>query len=278
MMALFSLLELPTVNPDFKYLPPFASAMAFELFSYSNDSTEGIYPSVDDLWVRFLYLNGSLGDENPSPSIQAYSLFGRDPDQLDMPWQDFYSLMESVSLDNVGDWCLICTSSSIFCPALVGDDTSSTSLISSQKSSKVTPTVAGVIGAIVTLVVAGILFALLMLLGGVRLYRNQETKKDLTGFKGSSKMASDQDLHLPKNAAPIGVATHEVDIGDQKRGHERVGSWELENKKEGRDTMSSLGGMTAKGDDYGTKYSFDEDRLHDGLNPFTAPVNPRESV
>lgn len=91
-------------------------------------------------------------------------------------------------------------------------------------------------------------------------------------------MTSDQDLHLPKNAAPIGIATHEVDLGDQKRGHERVGSWELENKQEGRNTMSSLGGMTAKGDDYGAKYSFDEDRLHDGINPFTAPVNPRESV
>ena len=114
-----------------------------------------------------------------------------------------------------------------------------------------------------------------MLFGGLRFHRNNKSKKhDLGGFKGSAKLASDADLHIPKNAAPIGIVANEV-VEEPKRGHERVGSWEMD-KKDGRDTFSSFGGATIKGDDYGRKPSFDDDR--DGINPFTAPVNPRESV
>ena len=161
-------------------------------------------------------------------------------------------------------------------PALLGNSGNSDSSSSSSGHKGLSNVVAGVIGAIVTLAVAGLLFALAMLLFGVRLHRNSkyDKKHDLGGFKGSAKLASDADVHLPKNAAPVGIVANEV--GEEpKRGHERVGSWEMD-KKDPRDTFSSFGGATIKGDDYGRKPSFDDDR--DGINPFTAPTNPRESV
>jgi len=140
-----------------------------------------------------------------------------------------------------------------------------------------TPQVAGVIGAAVTLGVIGIGFALAMIFGGIRFQRRDRGKKsELGGFKGSSKLASDPDLHLPKNAAPIGVVAAEED--SLKKGHERVGSWELGSSKEiERNTFTSFGGSTV-GSGGIRKPSFEMDEDRDGINPFEAPVNPRESV
>ena len=276
MMALFSLLNLPNINENFASIPPYASAFAFELFSYENDTSVDQYPDSDSLWVRFLYINGSLSDDNPAPSIQAYPIFSRGPSETDMRWNDFYTLMTDIGLENVGDWCAVCNADSIFCPAFTGSDSTGGSGSSLRRArGGMAPAIAGVIGAVVTLAVIGLLLALAMLIGGVRFHRNNKSKKhDLGGFKGSQKLASDADLHIPKNAAPIGIVANEVPESP-KRGHERVGSWEMD-KKEGRDTFSSFGGATIKGDDYGRKPSFDDDR--DGINPFTSPVNPRESV
>ncbi|KIV98902.1 uncharacterized protein PV09_09348 [Verruconis gallopava] len=275
MMALFSLLSLQDIDTNFEYIPPFASAFAFELFSYENETSLGTYPDTDSLWVRFLYINGSLTNDNPNPSIQAYPIFSRGPSETDMKWNDFFNAMVSIGMENVGDWCVTCNANSVFCPAFTDSTGSSGSSSSSRGKSSVSPAVAGVIGAVVTLAVVGLLLGLAMLLGGVRFHRNPRSRKrDLGGFKGSAKLASDADLHLPKNAAPVGVVATEV-ANDQKRGHERVGSWEMD-KKPGRDTFSSLGGATVKGDDYGAKSSLEEER--DGISPFSAPVHPRESI
>jgi hypothetical protein len=275
MMALFSLLDLPNINEDFKYIPPYASAFAFELFSYENETTSNTYPDTNSLWVRFLYINGSLSDDNGSPSIQSYPIFSRGPSETDMRWNDFFSNMLDIGLENVGTWCMLCNANAVFCPALTGENSSSGSSSTLHKNSNVTPQVAGVIGAAVTLGTVGILLALAMVVGGIRFRRNDKSKKhDLGGFKGSAKLASDADLHLPKNAAPVGIVATEV-ASEPKRGHERVGSWEMD-KKDPRDAFSSFGGATVKDDDYGAKTSFDDDR--DGINPFTTPVNPRESV
>merc|ERR1711881_707303 len=276
MMSLFSLLNLPNINENFKSIPPYASAFAFELFSYENDTSISAYPDPDSLWVRFLYINGSLSDDNPSPSIQAYPIFSRGPSETDMRWNDFFSLMTDIGLENVADWCVLCNANSIFCPALTGEGTNGGSgSVLTGRSGGMAPAIAGVIGAVVTLAVIGLLLLLAMLVGGVRFHRNNKSKKhDLGGFKGGNKLASDADLHIPKNAAPIGVTANEV-AEEPKRGHERVGSWEMD-KKDPRDTFSSFGGATIKGDDYGRKPSFDDDR--DGINPFISPVNPRESV
>jgi hypothetical protein len=281
MMALFSLMNLQGINENFMNIPPYASAFAFELFSYENDAGLGSYPDSDELWVRFLYINGSLSDDNPNPSIQAYPIFSRGPSETDIKWNDFYSLMTDIGLENVGDWCQVCNSDSIFCPAFTNNSGSNNFGVSSGHSG-MSPAVAGVIGAIVTLGVTGLLFAALMVFAGLRLHRNNKSKKhDLGGFKGGAKLASDADLHIPKNAAPIGVSAAEVGpmspAEESKRGHERVGSWEMDKADHARDTFSSFGGATVKGDDFGDrKTSFESDR--DAINPFTAPTNPRTSV
>jgi hypothetical protein len=279
MISLFSLMNLQNTNERFTSLPPYASAFAFELFSYENATSINEYPDAEDLWVRFLFINGSLTDDNPSPSIQSYPIFSRGLSETDMRWNDFFSLMTDIGMENVADWCLVCNANSVFCPALTGNtgdgDSGSGSGRRGRPPGVLSNEVAGVIGAVVTLAVLGLILLLAMLFGGVRFTRNNKSKKhDLGGFKGSAKLASDADLHLPKNAAPVGIVTNEV-ADEPKRGHERVGSWEMD-KKDNRDTFSSLGGATVKGDDYGRKPSFDDDR--DGINPFTAPVNPRESV
>ncbi|KAF2094482.1 phosphoglycerate mutase-like protein, partial [Rhizodiscina lignyota] len=240
MLALFSLLSLPEINPDFMGLPDFGSALVFELFDLTANST---YPNSEDLWVRFYFQNGTsygpgLPTDSPDDSrdYQAYPMFGLGPSQTSMPWADFEVAMDQIMLSDVGGWCDACSAFSVFCAAYTSDDSSSALDSSGSGShSNMSPQVAGVIGAAVTLGVT-LIAALLLLLFGVRFRRQQNawSKKpsDLGGFKGSAKLASDQDLTLPKNGAPMGkggatVQSEAVGVAGAARGHERVGSWEL---------------------------------------------------
>jgi hypothetical protein len=290
MLSLFSLLELSQVNDAFKDIPPFASAIALEMFSWENGSFvsdgDGLnYPDQSSLWIRFLYVNGSLASDNSDQSIQAYPIFQRGPSETDMKWTEFEALMSNIMMSEISDWCNYCGSESIFCPALVDGGSTSSSSGSEKKDSEMTPKVAGVIGAAVTLGTLGIALIVAMLFGGIRFSRRDKSKKsELGGFKGSAKLASDQDLHLPKNAAPVGISTVAVG-GDMKKGHERVGSWELndaaaKDMEAQRNTFGSLGGSTVAGFEPETqrKPSFERDDDHDGINPFEGPVHPRENV
>lgn len=290
MLSLFSLLELSQVNDNFKHIPPFASAIAFELFSWEGNSTtvtngDGLnYPDQSALWVRFLYVNGSLTSDNSDQSIKSYPLFQRGPSETDMKWTEFETLMSNIMMSEISDWCTYCSSESIFCPALIDASSGSSSGSSnSKKDSNMTPQVAGVIGAAVTIGTFGIALILAMLFGGVRFSRRDKSKKsELGGFKGSAKLASDQDLHLPKNAAPVGISTVAVG-GDMKKGHERVGSWELNDAADKdmeaqRNTFGSLGGSTVASFEPDRKPSYERDEEHDGINPFDSPVHARESV
>lgn len=288
MLGLFSLMQLTEIDDLFKNIPPFAGGMAFELFSWENgtgvtDSDGANYPDQSDLWVRFLYVNGSLGIDNADLSIQSYPLFQMGPSETDIPWNEFQALISNVMMAEISDWCNLCSSGSIFCAALDNETTTTTTTPTSDKD--MTPKVAGVIGAAVTLGTLSIALILAMLFGGVRFTRPDSSKKhELGGFKGSSKLASDQDLHLPKNAAPIGITTTDADT---KKGHERVGSWELNDAaakgmETQRNTFGSLGGSTVTSfqpDKHGRpSYEKDEEQDQDGINPFEGPVRPRESI
>ncbi|KAF2463343.1 phosphoglycerate mutase-like protein [Lindgomyces ingoldianus] len=226
-ISLFSLMELDFINENFRSIPPFASSMVFELFSMGSGNDP--FPSdPQDLWIRFYFQNGT----DFKGSLQAYPMFGRGPSGTDMPWLDFQNMMSRIMTNTLQDWCGQCSSGALFC---WGVDNSTINIITSGSQSRgVTPTVAGVIGAVVTLAVAGILFALAMLIGGIRFHRVQPSKKsELGGFKGSAKLASDPDLHLAKNGvAPAGIVS--LGASDTKRvAHERVGSWELRQKEFG---------------------------------------------
>ncbi|KAH5099768.1 hypothetical protein HBI73_121990 [Parastagonospora nodorum] len=240
-ISLISIMMADYRDNYFRSIPPFASALIFELFSTGENNT---FPTTkDDLWVRFYFQNGTNFDAN---QLTAFPIFGNGPSRTDMQWRDFEDLFSRVKINTLQDWCTSCNSPALFCWGV--DDTSVLPPIR-QRHNAITPAIGGVIGAIVTLAVAGLLFALAMLLGGVRLHRVPRNKKsELGGFKGSAKLASDPDLSLAKNGAmPAGISF----VPEGKRGHERVGSWELRQKefgveREGRESLEGIDGVASK--------------------------------
>jgi len=254
MMSLMSLMMLDTQFTEFKSIPPYGSAMIFELFSTSPSTAMPSDP--DDLWVRFYFHNGTDADDKP---LQSYSMFNNGRSKTDMRYTEFERLFSTISMQGLSDWCETCSTGAFFCRGADGSGVTLVVPAAHERPSKdtVSPVVGGVIGAVVSLVVAGLLFALAMLLTGLRFHRvehrlggNLRQKSDLGGFKGSAKLASDPDVSIAGNGAP--PAKNNAGIvsfgGDGKRGHERVGSWELRQKEFGKDVgdvspRSSFGGI-----------------------------------
>ena len=270
MVAFASLAGLPSEqNPQFYGVPDLGSSMVFELFSFSADEDDN-YPDTSNLNVRFLFQNGTEDDAE----LISYPLFGRDPSQITMTLEEFLDGMESIMMGSVGDWCDMCKSDSVFCPDYEdaeGGDSSSGSSPGSQSSGHrgLEPAVAGVVGAIVTLVVIGLAVAAAMLLGGLRLYHTKTKRRsDLGGFKGAEKLASDQDLSLAKGGAGAAISSPAP-----ARMHERVGSWELGDQNRAKE--SQLPNLTAS-DTPGRRPSFEDDDLH--VSPFAEPVKPDDRV
>lgn len=259
-VAFAALARLPSVNTNFYGMPELGSSMVFEMFSVDGDSS-GTYPSIDKLNVRFLFRNGT----NATSQLISYPLFGRARSETDMTFQDFLRGMEGIMLTSVGDWCDVCGSISIFCAAYTnntnghGSDHSS----SGGGSDGLTPVVAGVIGAVVTLAVIGGLVALAMLLGGIRVHRLKTKRRSaLGGFKGGEKLASDQDL--PAHRGGVGATS----VGGKG---ERVTSWEL-------GESSKNGGANLEGPERSrsVRPSFDADDI--SINPSAEPVKTDERV
>jgi len=287
MMSLFSLLDLPDVNPAFAEIPSYGSALVFELFTWDN-GTEAAYPAADDLLVRFFYKNASADGTADSPDLQAYSLFDRGPSELDMTWEDFETMMGSVMRSGVGSWCDACASPSVWCDYY----TYSGGTSSTPHRKTVSAVVAGVIGAAVTLAVGFLFVAAAMLCCGVRVHRRRDgtgavfarrRSPSLGGFKGSAKLASDVDLTLAQNSEPVAGATV-VAPAEAKSGHERVGSWEMREGaasptdkavEEGR--FSTLAGSTvgARTSDVPTDARRPSFEVDDEIR-FDTPVKARE--
>ena len=130
------------------------------------------------------------------------------------------------------------------------------------------PAVAGVIGAVVTAAVAGIVALLAFFLLGCRVRR--ERAHPMGGFKGGEKLASDADL---------------TKGGTAGKGHERVGSWELGDAAEAEEAAGGgiFGGMSGALDHKAVegRRSIGEEGPDDlGVNPFGegAGVKPHERV
>lgn len=268
LLSLFSLADLPSLDSAFYGMPEFGSVGVFELFSYAKPSDVS-WPSEDELWVRFYFRNGTDSDE----PYQAYSLFNNGPDTPDLRWSDFQAAMLRIIVGDIGEWCQQCGASysgsdRIFCSYWNASDSIEGALDawSSGHHRGVSPAVGGVIGAIVALVTAALLFAVLMLFGGLRFHRVQSRKSEMGGFKGSQKLASDQDLTIPKGGAVVG-ATIETPASPAAAGHERVGSWELKQ----HDLPNLAASHPAE-----RRPSFEDDDI--GASPFRDPVKPHERV
>ena len=272
MINLLSLMIVNSLDKNFRAIPPFASAIIFELFSTGADET---FPQDDDdLWVRFHYHNGTT-DFNGQ--LIAFPMFGHGPSQTDMKWSEFNVMFSAIMMPTIEEWCNTCNAPSLFCTGVDVDPIMVTNpkAQATRKNSAVSPAVAGVIGAVVTLAVAGLLFALAMLAGGVRLHRVQRRpKSELGGFKGSNKLASDADVAnlakggaLPAGIVSFGAANTAAGTEGRVR-HERVGSWELRQKEFGN----------YKSGDMGEEFPSPRESFEQIDAVASRPVQPRESV
>ncbi|MCJ1375624.1 hypothetical protein MMC20_006861 [Loxospora ochrophaea] len=263
MISFASLAGLTTLDPNFFGMPELGSSMVFELYSTGNSANDS-YPDPSDLNVRFMFRNGT----NSSMNLDSYAMFGRSDSDISMTFTDFLTEMGNIMIADVGDWCTVCNSSSIFCPGYTnstanGTDVGSDSSAGTTKSG-MNPVVAGVIGAVVTLAVLGILLALAMVLGGMRFYQSKAKRRsELGGFKGAEKLASDQDLTLA-GATTASKSAAGATVVD--KGHERIGSWELsENNTKARDAAIGSSGKS----DYLPRpsYEADGDSIHNHFEP-----------
>ncbi|MCJ1259132.1 hypothetical protein MMC24_006967 [Lignoscripta atroalba] len=257
MISFAALAGLPPFYSNFYGLPDYGSSMVFEMFS-TNANDSGGYPDPSDLRVRFLFRNGT----DPTSNLNAYPLFGRGDGSITMSLDDFATDIGRIMLASIGDWCTICGSMSVFCPAytnstFINDSGSESDASTTTRHSGVQPVIAGVIGAIVALVVAGLLFALAMLIGGVRLSRSKAKRRsELGGFKGAEKLASDQDLTVIKGGAGATV------VG---KGHERIGSWELGESSKAKGV--NFGSLHSPEPMRRPSYDGDDGSIHHNMEP-----------
>ncbi len=266
MIAFAALADLVSPqNSAFYNLPEPGSSLVFELFALRENDI-GTYPELDELYVRFLYQNGTEEDSK----VVEYPLFGRSPSQTMMSLRDFIAGIERIMIYNVEDWCETCSSYSIFCPAF----TNSSDVLNDTPTHHrgMSAAIAGVIGAIVALVVFGLVLAAIMLLGGCRVHRMQKKRRsELGGFKGAEKLASDQDLTIPKARAGASITEP---AASHVRGHERVGSWELRDQAKAEEAQRTA--MAGRLNGGMRRPSFEDDELN--VTAYDHPVKQQDYV
>ena len=176
-LSFFALTSLPSVNSNFRGLPDYGSTIAFELFS-----TIPIPINPEDFSVRFLFRNGTA----PASVLREYPLFGRPSTEAVMGYPEFRSLMDTIAIQSVPQWCDLCVSQEDFCPT----DNSNTAsppnpppLHNSSKGMK--PEIAGVLGAMCTLAAALIVLAILMLMG-VKVSRKKKRSAKIEKLESTS--------------------------------------------------------------------------------------------
>ncbi|KAL2864650.1 uncharacterized protein BJX67DRAFT_373656 [Aspergillus lucknowensis] len=192
-----------TEDSNFTSLPNPGASIVLELFSMESESSTA-YPDPAKLYVR------------------PYPLFGYSPSKMAVPIREFQDEMQKISLESVIDWCRRCNSSAVFCSGVLDTGRSS----GNTNRGGVSAPVAGVIGAVVTIVV----LALMAIFGFLAYsWRTKRLRKpSLGGFKGDRKLASDSDLtfkdpHWGNNTVQPPQAS--------ARAHERHGSWEMASHK-----------------------------------------------
>lgn len=266
-VALSSLIGLATSQQsNFFSRPARGASLIFELYSIETDEIYPSYPSSDQLYVRFFLHNGT----DSSTEFYSYPLFGHGPSRTYIPWSDFEQELETFAISSVKEWCVQCNADTIFCDGVLDSSDSS-----SNKKKGVSPAVAGVIGAVVTLAVIGMLAALGFFLC---IFPNRKTRKpSMGGFKGTRKLASDTDLSFRN---PIWGASktanseqqHEIPAAHIRgNGHERLGSWEMGEQKTGLHE-----GQPSANQQVGSALDEEPDELdvHSGMRP----VRERESI
>ncbi|KAF5638251.1 acid phosphatase [Fusarium tjaetaba] len=169
-MSFFGLAGLDKVSSDFKGVVDYASSMAFELV------TNATNPTADDVSVRFYFANGTAAQHTP----KLFPLFGKD--ETTISWKDFKTGMSDFAIEDTKHWCKLCGNNDGTCASSSDDDSTSSQSSSGGSGNGVSKPVAGVIGALVTLVVILGVQAAFILLGGLRL-----VKKSTLAAAGASQ-------------------------------------------------------------------------------------------
>ncbi|KAK5937162.1 hypothetical protein PMZ80_010462 [Knufia obscura] len=168
MLSFFGLTNLTTVNSNFYGVPDYASSLVWELVTNATVDSSS-WPSNDDIFVRFLFHNGTTSDA--SEPVE-YPLFNTNSSPLS--WNDFVTGMNKISIRDQQSWCQACGNATGVCSdAYLNDDgsvsTSTSNNSGSSGSGGMSKAVAGVIGAMITLAVILLIEGAVVLLGGFRL-------------------------------------------------------------------------------------------------------------
>lgn len=161
-MAFFGLAQLPAASNDFYGICDYASSMAFELVTNVTD------PAPEDVSVRFYFANGTSADNELTP----FALFGQD--EVMLSWKEFADGMAEFAIEDTDHWCEVCGNTDGACGSSESggsDDGGASTESDKSGSGGISKAVAGVIGALVALVVVLGLEAAVMLIGGLRLVK-----------------------------------------------------------------------------------------------------------
>ncbi|KAF5023316.1 hypothetical protein F66182_4624 [Fusarium sp. NRRL 66182] len=159
-MAFFGLSGLDKTSSDFMGVVDYASSMAFELV------TNATSPAADDVSVRFYFANGTAAENTP----RLFPLFGEE--ETTISWKDFKAGMSEFAIEDTEHWCKLCGNTDDICASSSANGDGDASVSSQSHSGNgISKPVAGVIGALVTLVVILGIQVAVILLGGLRLVK-----------------------------------------------------------------------------------------------------------
>lgn len=152
----------------FTGIPVYASSMVWELVT---NATGPEMPSDSEINVRFMFHNGTSIEG--STQLEAHPLF--EQSALEIPWTEFVASTQRFAITSQEQWCQACGNTDGVCSSSI-----STSAPSNFPTSSggMTPPVAGVIGAMVTLGVLGGATMLIILLCDLRLVRKSALARD----------------------------------------------------------------------------------------------------
>ncbi|KAI0838948.1 histidine acid phosphatase-like protein [Hypoxylon sp. FL0890] len=171
-MSFFGLAQLQTVSADFTGIVDYASSIVFELVTNATGISSTSYPSADEVSVRFYLANGTAAMNTP----KVFPLFGQS--ETTLPWSTFASEMSKFAVGDTASWCQACGNTTGICASSAstsgsGSDGGDGSAAATQNTSGngISLPVAGVIGALVTLVVILGVEGLVYALAGLRLVK-----------------------------------------------------------------------------------------------------------
>ncbi|KAF3908662.1 hypothetical protein AA313_de0205967 [Arthrobotrys entomopaga] len=175
-LSFFGLAQLPAADSNFYGLPDYGSTIAFELFTYESVDS---FPDVKDINVRFLFHNGSTinGGE-----LVAYPLFGKM--ETEMPWTTFADEMTNFAVTTTDQWCRVCGVEGGGICQVYSNNT--VHPLGNATHHGVSSALAGVIGALVTLVVILVAQGLIIAVAGLAIVRKRGDKESTRGKQPES--------------------------------------------------------------------------------------------